>query len=350
MKTVCVIMAGGKGERFWPKSRNAMPKQFLSIDNTKETLLQKTVTRVAPFVAIEDVFVLTNENYKNIVKKQLPNIPLENIVCEPVGRNTAPAIGLGLEVLRHKYDDCVMVVLPSDHVIQDENEYRRILSKAIDFASNNNSLVTLGVNPTNPNTGYGYIKMSDEVEKEINKVDSFKEKPNLETAKQYLNEGNYVWNAGMFVWKLSSIDEAFEKHMPQQYEALKQSYGQSNFVEAFSNLEKVSIDIGVMEKANNIYVIKGEFGWDDVGSWEAVHKISKKDANNNAILSDKVKIYNTKNTLISTSENKLIATVGLDNIVIVETGDAILIANKDLVGDIREIVKQLKEDNMEEYL
>lgn len=350
MKTVCLIMAGGKGERFWPKSRNHLPKQFLCIDNSNDTLIQKTVKRISPLVDIEDIYILTNENYASIVKEQLPGIPHENIVCEPMGRNTAPAIGLGVEVLRHKYDDCVMMILPSDHFIFNEKEYLRLLNEAIDYAHKNEALVTLGINPTGPNTGYGYIKLSNQINSCLYQVDSFKEKPNLETAKEYVQSGQYVWNAGMFIWKLSTIDNALKEHMPTQHKQLKEHFGKDSFIETFKNLESISIDFGVMEKANNIYVVKGDFGWDDVGSWEALHRVSEKDENNNALLTNNVVLHDSHNCVISSDTNKLIATVGLDNIVVVETKDSILIANKDRVGEIKEIIKHLKEEKREEYL
>lgn len=350
MKVVCLIMAGGKGERFWPRSRNALPKQFLSIDQSGDTLIQKTVNRISPLVDIKDVFVITNEKYASIVKEQLKGIPSDNVISEPVGRNTAPAIGLSLEVIKRKYDDCVMIVLPSDHIILNEKQFILDMKSVVEFAKDNDALLTMGIKPTNPNTGYGYIQLGDRVTSSIYKVNSFKEKPSLDIAKQYLASGDYAWNSGMFIWKLSSIEKAFKQYLPNQYKLLSEHYEKDDFTEAFSNVESISIDYGVMEKANNIYVIRGDFAWDDVGSWLALERINKVDDNNNCLLADKLEMTRTSNTTVVSNSDKLIATVGVKDLVIVETDDVILVASKDEVSNVKEIIAQLKAKKEDKYL
>ena len=215
MKTIALIMAGGKGERFYPASRNLLPKQFLSLGADSETMIQKTVNRIRDLVSPQDIFVLTNKNYLSLVKEQLKDVPTENIVLEPLSKNTAPAIELGVEIAKRKYDDAKVIVLPSDHIIKDEIEFRRILKVATQFVENNESILTIGIKPTEPNDGYGYIKISDD--QEISKVAEFKEKPTIKVAKQYVESGNYLWNAGMFIFTIKSIDNAFKKYMSNHY-------------------------------------------------------------------------------------------------------------------------------------
>ena len=350
MKVVCLIMAGGKGERFWPRSRNDMPKQFLSIDQSGDTLIQKTVKRISPLVDIKDVFVITNERYVNIVKKQLDGIPSDNVISEPVGRNTAPAIGLSLEVMKRKYDDCVMIVLPSDHIILNEKQFISDMKEVVEFAKENDALLTMGIKPTNPNTGYGYIQLGDKVTDSIYKVNSFKEKPSLEVAKEYLASGQYAWNSGMFIWKLSSIEKALKQYLPNQYKLLSEHYGQDDFNDTFGKVESISIDYGVMEKAHNIYVINGDFAWDDVGSWLALERINKVDENNNCILTEKIEMTRTSGTTVLSNGDKLIATVGVKDLVIVETDDVVLVASKDEVSNVKEIIAQLKAKKEDKYL
>lgn len=342
MKTVALIMAGGRGERFYPASRINFPKQFLCLTGDGESMIQKTVNRLLPIIKIEDIFILTNEMYKDLVHHQLPNLPLENIVMEPCSRNTAPAIELGVEILKRKYDDARVIVLPSDHLIKDENEFRRILMLASDFADKNKAIVTVGITPTEPNTGYGYIKLAEG--KDVYKVNRFVEKPDLETAKKYLKEGDYVWNAGMFIFNMKVMDEAFKKYLPKQYEILTKN------LKDFPNVEKISIDYGVMEKADNIYVVPGNFGWDDVGSWLALERINKQDKNNNTLLNDDCVLIDSKNVTIKGTNKKLIATVGMDNVVIVETDDVIAVLNKDKVSDIKSVIKELENQNKKKYL
>ena len=342
MKTIALIMAGGKGERFYPASRNLLPKQFLSLGADNETMIQKTVNRIRDLVSPQDIFVLTNKNYLSLVKEQLKDVPTENIVLEPLSKNTAPAIELGVEIAKRKYDDAKVIVLPSDHIIKDEVEFRRILKVATQFVENKESILTIGIKPTEPNDGYGYIKISDD--QEISKVAEFKEKPTLEVAKQYVESGNYLWNAGMFIFTIKSIDNAFKKYMSNQHMLLTES------LDNFAKVESISIDYGIMEKADNVYCIKGDFAWDDVGSWNALKRINGEDENQNTILNDKTVLVNSTNVTIKGTNKKLITGVGLKDIVIVETDDVILVANKNELSDIKKLTAKIKEKQLDEYL
>lgn len=349
MKVTAVIMAGGKGERFWPQSRSNRPKQFLSLTNDGETMIQKTVSRLKDIVGIEDVFVVTNANYVPMVSEQLPALPEQNIIAEPKARNTAPCIALAANIIKKKYGDAVMLVLPSDHLIKFTEMYVDTLRRAIEVAEKDRNLVTIGITPSYPETGYGYIQFSgaDRTIPGVYKVERFVEKPNIERAKEYVNAGTFLWNSGMFVWKASSIISNIEKFLPDVAEGTAKigaAYGTDDFdavlKEVFPGLTAESIDFGVMEKAEDIYTIPGNFGWDDVGSWLAVERINQTNEYGNVVKGDVVSI-NTKNSTIIGGQ-KLIATVGLDNIVIVDTNDAILICAKDSTQDIKKIIENLK--------
>ncbi len=358
MKITAVIMAGGRGERFWPKSRNNYPKQFLSLTADGETMIQKTIKRLLPLVAVEDIFIVTNENYVRIINDQLPDIPQENILAEPVAKNTAPCIALAAAVINKKYDDAIMMVLPSDHLIKYEELYLDTMRNAIKVAKKDENLVTIGITPTYPETGYGYINFfrSDaEDTTGVYKVKRFVEKPCLELAKEYLNSGKYLWNSGMFVWKISSIMKNFEQFLPAMYEGflkIKDSVGTEKFnetlVECFNELQSESIDFGIMEKAENIYTLSGSFGWDDVGSWLALEKINKTDEYGNYISGDVITI-NTNKSIIC-GNKKLIATVGLEDIIVVETDDATLICSKSSTQDVKKVIENLKICNRREFV
>jgi len=351
-------MAGGRGERFWPKSRTNLPKQFLSLTSDGETMIQKTIKRLAPLVETEDIFVVTNAAYKQLVHEQLPQLPQENILAEPMARNTAPCIALAAAVIRKKYEDAVMLVLPSDHLIQYEEMYTDTLKQAIRVAEQGDNLVTIGITPTYPETGYGYIKFQrggEDLPGGVYQVDCFVEKPDLETAKSYLADGSYLWNSGMFVWRVSTILDCFKKYMPSTYDGLlkiKEAVGtpQEDTVleKEFPNLESQSVDYGIMEKAENIYTLAGNFGWDDVGSWLAVGRIKQNDENGNVVNGNVVTV-NTKNCVIEGAD-KLIATVGLRDVVVVDTKDATLITTKENAGEIKQVLAKLRESGRNEYL
>ena len=356
MKRTALIMAGGKGERFWPRSRVSLPKQFLSLTDDGKTMIQLTVERISPLVNIEDVYIATNKNYKELVKQQLPGIPEENILCEPVGRNTAPCIGLGAAHVAKKYDDATMIVLASDHLIKNNEIFTETFTQACEVAEKGENLVTIGITPNYPETGYGYIKYDQNTkEGRAYAVEKFVEKPVLEVAKEYLADGHYLWNSGMFVWKVSTILNNFKKLLPESYAALmkiKESVGTADeetvLNKEFMNLEAESVDYAIMEKADNIYIIPGNFGWDDIGSWLAVGRIKKTDDDNNVVNGNVVTV-NTKNCVIEGAD-KLIATVGLRDMVVVDTKDATLISTKENAGEIKKVLAKLRETGKNQYL
>ena len=346
MKITAVIMAGGRGERFWPKSRNNCPKQFLSLTADKETMIQKTVKRLGKIVEPEDVFVVTNAAYREIVETQLPQIPKENILSEPCARNTAPCIAYAAAVIKKKYDDAVMLVLPSDHLIGYVNIYHRALRKAIAAAEEGQNLVTIGITPTYPETGYGYINFGEE-KGDAFEVERFVEKPDLATAKKYLASGDYLWNSGMFVWKVSSIMANIKKLMPEVYDGasrIGESFGTDDFEEVlireFEAFPSESIDFGIMEKAENIYTIPGSFGWDDVGSWLAMERINETDDDKNYIEGDVIAVDSKRTTICG--GKRLIAAVGTRDLIIVDTDDVLLVCSKNSTQDVKKVISKLK--------
>lgn len=356
MNTTALIMAGGRGERFWPKSRKNMPKQFLSLTDDGKTMIQLTVERISPMVKLEDIYVATNKDYKALVLEQLPGLPEQNVLCEPVGRNTAPCIGLGAMHMAKKYDDAMMFVFPSDHLIKFNKMFIRTLHDACEVAEKDDNLVTIGIVPDYPETGYGYIKFDSHItEGQAYKVDRFVEKPSLEVAKEYLTTEEYLWNSGMFIWKVSSILKNLQRFMPDTYKALKRvqdaigTEQEDNILEKeFYGIQSQSIDYGIMEKAEDIYILLGTFGWDDVGSWLAVERIKKTNEFGNVVNGNIITV-NSHNCIIQ-GEKKLIAAVGLEDMIVVDTEDATLICSKDHAGDIKKVLENLKICNREEYV
>lgn len=356
MKKTALIMAGGRGERFWPKSRKRMPKQFLSLTDDGKTMIQLTVERILPLVEMEDIYIVTNRDYLPLVQEQLPDLPFSNILCEPVGRNTAPCIGLGAVHIARKYDDAVMFVLPSDHLIKYTTIFLNTLSDAAEIAEQGENLVTLGITPDYPETGYGYIKFNpEETLARAFAVDRFVEKPDLETAKEYLATEEYLWNSGMFIWKLSTIVKNLQQYLPETYAGLlkiKHAIGteeeRSVLEQEFEAFRSESIDYGIMEKAKHIYTLAGSFGWDDVGSWLAVERIRQSNEFGNVITGNAITV-DTKNTVIEGGK-KLIATVGVENLIVVDTEDALLICEKDSAGNIKKVLENLKICGRTEYL
>lgn len=356
MIITALIMAGGRGERFWPKSRKTLPKQFLSLTGDGKTMIQQTVERILSLVNIENIYVATNKDYKSLVAQQLPNLPIENILYEPIGRNTAPCIGLGAIHVAKKQEDALMIVLPSDHLIKYNSMFINTLKEACEIAKEEENLVTIGITPDYPETGYGYIKFDSEYCKgRAFKVDRFVEKPNLEVAKEYLDSEEYLWNSGMFVWKVSSILKKFQILMPETFnrlmkikEAIQTEEEDYVLTKEFQQFPSISIDYGIMEKSSNIYTLPGTFGWDDVGSWLAVDRIKKSNEVGNVVTGNIITI-NTKNCIIE-GTNKLIATVGIEDLIIVDTNDAMLICEKNSANDIKKVLENLKICNREEYI
>lgn len=359
MKITAVIMAGGKGERFWPRSRKSLPKQFLSLTDDGKTMIQLTVERLKNLVSIEDLYIVTNKDYKKLVLDQIKDIPEENILLEPKAKNTAPCIGLAAMHVKKKYEDAVMLVLPSDHLIKYNEIYIDTLKEAIEVAKEDDNLITIGITPSYPETGYGYINFGrdegDIKRNNVYRVKRFVEKPDLDTAKEYLSSGRYLWNSGMFVWKASSILLNMRELLPQMYKGLEEIYnsiGTENesvvLEEEFNNFQSVSIDYGIMERANNIYTIPGSFGWDDVGSWLALERINKTNDDGNVIKGNVITI-NSKNSIIQ-AQDKLIATIGMKDLIVVDTDDALLIANKDSTQEVKKVIENLKICNRNQYL
>lgn len=356
MKKTALIMAGGRGERFWPKSRKNLPKQFLSLTDDGKTMIQLTIDRIKPLVDLEDIYISTNKDYKHLVLEQLPGIPEDNILCEPVGRNTAPCIGLGAVHIAKKYSDAIMMVLPSDHLIKYTKMFLNTLETSCLLAAKAENLVTIGITPDYPETGYGYIKFnSDKCEGQAFEVDRFVEKPSLEVAKEYLETEEYLWNSGMFIWKVSTILNNLKKFIPNTYNGLmkiKNAIGTEEYEHSleniFPNFSSESIDYGIMEKATDIYILPGTFGWDDVGSWLAVGRIQKSNEHGNVVRGNVITIDCENNIIQGT--DKLIATVGIENLIVVDTEDAMLICNKNSAGDIKKVLENLKICNRDEYI
>lgn len=354
-----VIMAGGKGERFWPKSRTSLPKQFLTLTDNGKSMIQQTVERLESLIKIENIYVVTNELYENLVMEHLPNLPKENIIIEPIAKNTAPCIGLAAVHIAKKNKDSKMIVLPSDHLIKFNDLFIETLKCSLKIVEDENNIATIGITPNYPETGYGYIKFqkSEKYEEIYNvyEVLKFVEKPNLEKAKEYLSTGKYLWNSGMFIWKTSTILNNFEKYLPETYkklEEIKETIGTEKYFETlkekFSEIESESIDYGIMEKAENIYVVPGNFGWDDVGSWLSLERINKTNQDGNVIKGNVISIK-TKNSIVQ-GTNKLIATIGVEDLIVVDTEDALLICNKNNTQDVKEVINNLKICNRDEYL
>lgn len=359
MKRTAVIMAGGKGERFWPKSRNDLPKQFLSLTGEGKTMIQLTVDRLLPMISIEDIYIVTNQAYVGIVVEQLPDVPKENILAEPMARNTAPAIGLAAVLIEKKYGDAMMIVLPSDHLIKQPIIFRDTLKQAMAVASVNQNLVTIGITPEYPETGYGYIKFGDSDANSqfsnVYPVERFVEKPSVDIAQQYVDSGNFLWNSGMFVWKASSILSNFNKFLPLIYQGLvkiAQSYGKADYIETqqaeFSKFDSVSVDYGIMELASDIFTISGSFGWDDVGSWLSLERMMRLDDSGNAIQGNVISM-DSKNMIVIGSK-KLIASVGLEDLIVVDTEDVLLICAKNEAQNVKLVIEKLKELNKTQYL
>ncbi|RED57645.1 mannose-1-phosphate guanylyltransferase [Cohnella lupini] len=354
-----LIMAGGKGERFWPKSRTNLPKQFLNISGNK-SMIQQAVARLERLMDIQQIFVVTNELYAELISAQIPHLPSHNIIIEPIGRNTAPCIALSSIYIQEKYPDSTIIVLPSDHIIKDEIEFIEILRTATEVAKQGENIVTLGISPTYPETGYGYIESTDQVatinQMEVHRVRCFIEKPDQVTAENYLEAGNYYWNSGMFIWKASTIMNCFAKHMPDLYENLSTMKLALNSPERelvikneFMKMPDQSIDYGIMEKAENIFVIPCMLGWDDVGSWTALDRIDERDENGNVIRGNILNM-DTRRCIIESNNGKLIATLGIEDLIVVDTDDVTLICSKDKAQEVKQLLKELRMQKREQYL
>jgi mannose-1-phosphate guanylyltransferase len=352
------IMAGGIGSRFWPMSRTAYPKQFLDVLNTGKTLIQWTYERYTQFIPAENIYIVTSEEYVSIVEKQLPNLPKENILAEPSKKNTAPCIAYISFKLAQKDPQATFVVAPSDHLILEQENFQKIVEQSLDFVSNIKALATLGIKPTNPNTGYGYIQYEGlEVSKGVYKVKTFTEKPTVEIAASFLASGDFLWNAGIFAWKASTIIAAFEKYQPEMFELFDGEKANFNTASEKQSIQKIypqcvniSIDIAIMEKADNVYVIPASFGWSDLGTWNSAYEAMEKDYFANAVASDNVIVIDATKCMINAPKDKLVVVQGLDDFIVVDTKDVLLICNKEKEQSIKEYVAEVKRHKGDKYI
>jgi mannose-1-phosphate guanylyltransferase len=355
MKVYAVIMAGGVGSRFWPSSKEKTPKQLLKIFN-ENTMIQETMQRLSGVVEINDIYIITNKVQQPEILNQLPDLPEGNIIVEPFGRNTAAAIGLAAVTLKSKDPESVMVVLPADHFIRDIDIFHNTLKTAVEFAYKSKGLVTIGIPPNRPETGYGYIQIDDRgVEDKIFKVYTFAEKPNYATAVRFLESGDFFWNSGMFIWRADAILDEMKIHMPDLHEGLEQVEKVLNtpeyektLIHVYGQLRNISIDYGVMEKSNKVFLTKGNFVWSDVGSWEEVYQLFEKDEDGNAIKGN-VFTDMTVDSLIF-SPNKFTAAIGVENLIIVNSNDALLVCRRDHSQDVKKVVDHLKINKLTEHL
>lgn len=335
MENHVIIMAGGVGSRFWPMSTPAYPKQFIDVMGCGQSLLQLTVDRFASICPAKNIWVVTSEKYMEIVRRQLPQLPECNILAEPMARNTAPCIAYACWKIQKRYPQANIVVTPADALVINTTEFQRVIKEALDFTAQQNTIVTIGIKPSRPEIGYGYICAGEPVKgTEIYKVEAFKEKPNFETAQEYLAEGNYYWNAGIFVWSLETIVKAIREFTPKLAATMDlmgkdfcTPWETSALKTHFPTCESVSIDYAVMEKATNIYTLPAAFGWSDLGSWGALHELLPQDENNNARMGNKIKLYNCQNCIVHTAEEKKVVVEGLDGYIIAEKNNTLLICS-----------------------
>jgi mannose-1-phosphate guanylyltransferase len=343
-----ILMAGGVGSRFWPVSTVDFPKQFHDMLGTGDTLIQKTFSRLAKLIPAENIFILTNEKYNNIVLEQLPMVKQEQVLLEPAMRNTAPCILYASLKIQKQNPDAVMVVAPSDHWIEDEVAFTDNLKQCFDFCGSKKALMTLGIQPTFPNTGFGYIEFDKTDSNPVKKVNQFREKPNYETAKSFLESGNFLWNGGIFIWSAKAIIDAFSEFQPQMNQLFLSGLEKYNtnsekefILENYAKAENISIDYAVLEKAKNVYVLPATFDWNDLGTWGSLHEKLHKDENNNAVVNTSVVLENASNNIIRSKGKKVIVIDGLNDYIIVDNEDVLLIYPKSKEQDIKIIASKV---------
>ncbi len=351
----CVIMAGGIGSRFWPKSRQAMPKQFLDILGTGKSFIRHTFERFEKLIPAENFLVVTNRRYKALVLEHLPELKPEQVLCEPIGRNTAPCIAYAAYTLLKQDPEAEMVVTPSDHLILNEEDFRSIIAEGLSFAAEKEALVTIGIKPTRPDTGYGYIQVSDN--SPLSKVKCFTEKPNLELAQTFLQCGEFFWNSGIFIWTVRAIVEAFSKFLPEHHAlftdlmpALGTEEERAAVEKVFAECRAISIDYGVMEKAENVYVRCGEFGWSDVGTWGSVYQHSRKDRYANAKPQEGCFLYDTRSSFVSLPKDKIAVISGLKEYIVVDTDDVLMICPRSEEQNIKKFIDEVKFQKGDQYI
>ncbi len=359
----CVIMAGGIGARFWPMSRTTHPKQFIDILGTGETLIQQTFKRFKRICPKENIYIVTNEIYLALVMKQIPELNRQQILLEPSRRNTAPCIAYANHCILERDPDALIVVAPSDHIILKEDVFQENVEAALVAASENDWLITLGIRPSRPDTGYGYIQYVDGKkdvyprEKHIKKVKTFTEKPNLELAETFLKCGDFLWNSGIFIWSLKSIMKAFEKHLPDVNVLFSRGAGlygtkdEKSFIfQTYTVCKSISIDYGLMEPAENVYVLAADFGWSDLGTWGSLYENRPKDDQGNTIVGKNVMMYDSSNCIVNMPKDKLVVLEGLSDYIVVESENVLLVCKKSDEQQIRQFVNDVMLEKGEKFV
>lgn len=349
----CVIMAGGIGARFWPMSRTSHPKQFIDILGTGETLIQQTFRRFERVCPSGNIYIVTNEIYRDLIKQQLAGISDAQILCEPTRRNTAPCVAYANYTILQRNPDANIVVAPSDHIILKEDNFIEVIESALAATAANDWLLTLGIQPSRPDTGYGYIQFDDSRhyadDDRLRKVKTFTEKPQLEMAQQFLQSGDFLWNSGIFIWSLKSIMKAFESYLPEVDSIFKEGIGIYNtpsekefIANAYTICRNISIDYGIMEKATNVYVLASDFGWSDLGTWGSLYDTRPKNENGNSIVGNNVMTYDSKNCIVNMPKDKLVILQGLNDYIVVEDDNILLICRKEDEQHIRQFVTDVR--------
>lgn len=358
--TYCIIMAGGIGSRFWPMSRTGHPKQFLDFLGLGRTLIQQTFDRFSSVCPPGNIYVVTNSQYAELVRQQLPALRAEQVLLEPGRRNTAPCIAYANHAIAKRDPAALIITAPSDHLVKDEDEFQARLKIALEQAAAEDCLVTLGIKPDRPDTGYGYIRFSDHgpaERPEVRKVEAFTEKPDHPTAQQFLQSGRYLWNSGIFIWSLPSIRRAFGKHLPEMeslFSKGEKMYGtpeEANFIASiYNDCQNISIDYGILEKADNVFVVAGDFGWSDLGTWGSLYNQLDKDGQGNTGTKATVRVYDGSNNMVHVADDRLVVLQGLEDYIVVSTPDALLVCRKHDEQKIKGIVQDLTKDTGERYI
>ncbi|SHI36089.1 mannose-1-phosphate guanylyltransferase [Algibacter luteus] len=351
-----ILMAGGVGSRFWPISTQDFPKQFHDMLGTGDTLIQKTFHRLADLIPKENIFILTNERYNDLVLEQLPEVEQRQVVLEPAMRNTAPCILYASLKIQKENPDAVMIVAPSDHWIEDEKTFSKNVQQAFDYCENNDALMTLGIQPTFPNTGYGYIEFDKSSAEAIKTVNQFREKPDYETAKSFISQGNFLWNAGIFMWSAKSVIKAFQNNQPELFKLFESGIPlyntefENEFIkENYPNAENVSVDYAIMEKSANVHVIAAEFDWNDLGTWGSLYDKLDKDESGNAVVNARTLAEDASGNMIRTKKDKIVVIDGLQDYIVVDKEEVLLIFPKSKEQDIKMTLQQVKDKFGEQY-
>lgn len=351
-----ILMAGGVGSRFWPVSKEDFPKQFHDMLGTGDTLIQKTFQRLSKLIPKENIFILTNERYNDLVLEQLPEVTSRQVLLEPAMRNTAPCILYASLKIQKENPDAVMIVAPSDHWIEDEQTFSNNVQKAFDFCFENNALMTLGIQPTFPNTGYGYIEFDKSDNTSIKSVNQFREKPDYQTAKEFINQGNFLWNAGIFMWSVKSVVEAFKNNQPILFDLFESGIPAYNtdledgFIkENYPKAENISVDYAIMEKSKNVFVIAAEFDWNDLGTWGSLYDKLEKDETDNAVVNARTLVEDATGNMIRTKTDKIVVVDGLKDYIIVDEDEVLLIFPKKKEQDIKKVLQNVKNKYGEQY-